>query len=90
MVEDRELVEVENLLVCVGAVGMIGVTVFPATGRDFQCRANEIADSPIPLHSRHAMVHKVAILGGAEDLDLELVSTLGTDYSGRTLPKCWA
>lgn len=75
--EDRELVTVEHLLVCVRAVGMVGMTGVPVTGRDLECGANEITDRLAPFNSQHAMVPTVINLRGTDDLDLDLVSTLG-------------
>lgn len=49
----------------------------PAPDRDLQCGAYEIADRLKRLKGRDAMIRKVADIGGAENLKLELVSTRG-------------
>lgn len=47
-IENRQLVEIEIRLVCVGAIGVVNMARGPATGRDLQSGAYEIADRLAP------------------------------------------
>lgn len=90
-IENGELIEVEEFLVCVDAIRILHVARRPSPGRDLECCAYETANSLIPIDGSMTVHvhHDVAHIGGTEDVNLDLVSIVVTHDLDVHLPGYW-